>query len=115
MGKKAEKKAGFSVSLGFSERLLLRNILPQKGSIAVMRIVQDVIERIEVTSKEWKQVTPSEVEGGISWDLEKEPKPKSFDFEGFELEVVTRELRQLSDKEELTAAMITLYDKFVGE
>lgn len=120
MAKKAPEV--FAVQLGYNDRITLSGVLPQQGSIASMRIAQEIREKVAVTGKEWDAVKPEYLnrcehckrDGSMSWDASLE-RGRTFKFEGFEVALIVSRLKKLSEDEEITERHIYIYTKFVGE
>jgi hypothetical protein len=101
------------MKLSIKERLILQGLLPQQGSMLTMTIVQEVQDKIKITSDEISKLNMKETKQGITWDAEKEIE--------LELELndsikkVLKESAQKADKEEkVTTENLSLIQKLIA-
>jgi hypothetical protein len=101
------------VKLNVSERIRLLGILPEKGNILTLKIVQSLHADLSFSEKELKDWQITTAANMIKWS-EKKAKEKEVDTGDAAKGVIVEKLKALDEKSELTAADISLWDKFVG-
>ena len=101
--------------LGLQERLLILNILPQKGNIVNLRVTKDIVKNVGLSDKEiqeWEvKVLP---DGKVSWNLDK-VEAKEIIFGDTAKGIIKDELKKLNEKNELPMNYLELYEKFDKE
>lgn len=102
------------VSLTFGERLRLLQRLPEKGSLATMRILHELQIMLSPQDAELKrlEVKPRD-DGSLQWNGKKD-HPRPYGFEGWAVQLIVARLQALDKEEELTTLDLPLWDKFVG-
>jgi hypothetical protein len=102
-----------NLKMNVKDRLVLQSILPQQGSMLTMTIVQEVQDKIKITSDEISKLNMKETKQGITWDAEKKIE--------LELELndsikkVLKESAQKADKEEkVTTENLSLIQKLIA-
>lgn len=102
------------MKLTVGERIQLQQILPAKGNIVNLRILEDLRKKLSFTEKEIKEYKVKQVEGtnSITWN-NKGTVPKEIEIGDQAKEIIVKELKALSDKEQLTLQYISIYDKFI--
>lgn len=112
MGKKNEEsKAELSVKLTIGERLLLAQLLPEKGPIATVRLVRDLTEQLSLTADEYKE--HDIVQDGAQLKWSNATQTRTFTFSGFALELILSQLRKANEAGTLTAAHVPIWDKLI--
>lgn len=96
--------------LTIPERIILFNLLPEKGGFSTVKAVHELRIVLGLTEEEREAIGYEEIEGGSRWD-----SPLDVDIpisiEGFR---VSKEVLEALDKKaELTAEHLSLYEKFV--
>ena len=94
------------------ESLQLIQILPAAGNILTLRVIQDLKRKIEFSAKEQQEYGLKHNEAGSKIVWEKE-HVRDFDFEEKELEVISKSLKALDEKEALTMGHMSLWEKFI--
>jgi hypothetical protein len=101
------------MKLSILERLVLGNILPQKGNYTTMIAVKEIRDKIAITLEEIKKYEIVSDEQQTRWSKEGEHYEIDVEF-GKTLSVIIKEALQEKNKtNELTQEMISLYEKFV--
>ena len=94
------------------ERLLIQNLLPEKGSftnLKLMRVARESLSFDEAENKALKFVQDGEQ---LRWE-DNAVGDKEIKLGEVVTEMIKKELKALNDKEELKPAQFTLYEKFV--
>ena len=94
------------------ERLLIQNLLPEKGSftnLKLMRLARESLSFDEAENKALKFVQDGEQ---LRWE-DNAVGDKEIKLGEVVTEMIKKELKALNDKEELKPAQFTLYEKFV--
>ena len=128
------------VNLSVLERLMLGNILPKEGNFITLKVVKETQEKIGFTEEEHAILdfkNPGETYEVVGKDgklvLDKAGKPatstvpagqmrwkdklgeKEFDIGLKAVDVIAGEIRKMDEQKKLTAAHMSLYEKFVSE
>jgi hypothetical protein len=99
-------------SLDVKGRIMILNLLPQEGNIVTIRMFRDLAEKVGLTAEEHTEFqVRQDVPGQVQWN-EKGNEPKEFEFADAEVEIIKAELIKRNEKNQLTADMIPIYDKF---
>lgn len=99
-----------------AERLILLSILPRKGNITTLKIVQKLGQDLSFSEEEHKlcKFVQNKESGAISWDNDKETV-KNVPIGAVAKQIIADAFKRLNKKEELIPAHIPLYEKFVKE
>ena len=100
------------MKLSVLERLLIQNLLPEKGSftnLKLMRVARESLSFDEAENKALKFVQDGEQ---LRWE-DNAVGDKEIKLGEVVTEMIKKELKALNDKEELKPAQFTLYEKFV--
>ena len=100
------------MKLSVLERLLVQNLLPEKGSytnLKLMRVAREALSFDEAENKALKFVQDGEQ---LRWE-DNTVGDKEIKLGEVVTEMIKKELKALNDKEELKPAQFTLYEKFV--
>lgn len=109
--KKKNKKKDY-VKLNVQERFALLGVLPSQGDFVTLGIARSLGERIGFNAKDAKYYG-IQVEGnGYKWDPKKD-KPKEFEFQMKEEEIIRDVLEKLNKEKKLEARHFSIYEKFV--
>lgn len=101
------------MKLTILERLVLGNILPQRGNFTLMIAVKEIKDKVILTSEEIQKFNIIADDHGTRWSKEGESYEVDIEF-GNTLSVIINEaLQEKSKTNELTEEMISLYQKFV--
>jgi hypothetical protein len=101
------------MKLSVGERIRLLGILPEKGNILTLKIVQTLHSDLSFSEKELKDWEIVTTEDRIQWN--QKAKEKEVEIGDAAKEVIVTALKALDEKDELTVADIGPWDKFVGE
>ena len=100
------------MKLSVLERLLIQSLLPEKGSftnLKLMRVAREALSFDEDENKALKFVQDGEQ---LRWE-DNAVGDNEIKIGEVVTEMIKKELKALNDKEELTPAQFTLYEKFV--
>ncbi len=104
---------GGDMKLSILERLVLGNILPQKGNYTTLIAVKEIKDKIVLTLEEIEKYKIAADEQQTRWSKEGENYEIDVEF-GKTLSVIINEaLQKKNNGNELTQEMISLYEKFV--
>ena len=103
----------YALKLGIGERIQFGNILPVKGSLSELEMAEDILKRVTISKKMFKDHGISEVKdgpmkGNLSWD---DISEKSFKFIRAEVKLMQSTIKGLSDNGEVRANMLPLVRK----
>jgi hypothetical protein len=101
------------MKLSVGERVRLLGILPEKGNILTLKIVQSLHADLSFSEKELKDWEITATEDRIQWN--QKAKEKEIEVGDTAKEVVATTLKSLDEKDELAVPDIALWDKFVGD
>lgn len=101
------------MKLSIKDRLLLINLLPQKGNFVTMTIREDLFNKIKISQEEIEVTEMHSTDAGVTWNTDKEGEERLFEFSELEIEMVKNILKSLDEKKELTADTIDLYKLFI--
>ena len=105
------------MELTMAERLLLLNVLPEKGDITTIRVLHDLQQSLGPTSEEQEEFgffADEEKPGMIFWNTEL-PQEKEIEISKAASKLIKDRLLGVSEKGEVTVDLIPLFDKFVIE
>lgn len=102
------KKGKFTLS----DRINIVQILPQKDNFERLIIREEILDMVKITSAEIEkhQIQTSDA-GGVSW--KDNGASWDYDFNGTQANYLRDNLKNLSEKKELDAALINIYKIFV--
>jgi len=100
------------VKLNVLERVLLMNMLPQKGNLEMCRAINNTAKIIMITPEEEKEFELKKEGGLTSWnELGKEER--EFPIPPSSVKAIRDILYKLDEKEELSANAVSLCEKFL--
>ena len=100
------------VNLNILERVLLLNMIPQKGNLVTCRASQNTGKIITITPDEEKEFEIQKQGGMTTWnDAGKEEK--EFELPPSSVRMIRDRLNELDAKEELPANAVSLCEKFL--
>jgi hypothetical protein len=108
----AVESSGNTVNLSVAERLVLLPVLPEQGNLLTIRIVREMREDLSFTEEEMKSLAIRENKGQVVWNVDGEART-DFVFKAQAKKIVLDALKDKDEKGEVTATMISLFDKFV--
>lgn len=100
------------VKLNVLERVLIVNMLPQKGSLITCRASQNTAKILLITPEE-EQEFGLEREGGMTTWNDKGKQEQEFDLPPSTVKLIRDILNDLDAKEELPSNSISLCEKFL--
>ena len=100
------------MKLSLMDRLGVITSLPIRGSALQLKLARDITDKAAPTEKERKDYDIVDSDGKISWNDSGKESMVDIDFTGSETAFIQGILKDLDDKEKLTAGMLPLYDKF---
>lgn len=98
------------MKITFTDRVLLLNRLPQRGKFEDLILRADVVEKIKITQKELRSHNITTGDGNTTWS--NGDKESEIEFTEAEREYIGKTLKDISDKGELEANMLSLYKLF---
>lgn len=104
------------MKLNILERLLLVNVLPEKGNAVTLRIVSQLRERLSFTEQDIEKYGIT-VEGeAVRWDPEKGQEEVEIKIGAVAQRTIVDALTELDKNEDLEMQHLSLLDKFgIGE
>ena len=98
------------ISLTIQERLLIGNLLPDKGSILTLTVADDLSKKIRFTQEEIKECTLEydETLKTYSWNLN---KSVYFDITDQEKSLLQKQIEKLDKEESIPMALFALVKK----
>ena len=102
------------MKLNIMERLMLLNMLPQKGDIVTLRTVNEYMQKIGLNEEEIKlyEIVQQE-DGRIKWNSKYNDRTVDISFGDIITNIIANELKEVDKKKELTGNHMSLYEKFV--
>ena len=99
--------------LSVKERLLLLNVLPDKGDYTSIKIIRKLREDLSFSEKEHKEFNIKMEENGlVLWD-DKAEKPKDVPIGEKAIDIIKGSLRKVNAEQQITEDLIPVYEKFV--
>lgn len=109
MSKEVEKVK--PVSLTLKDRLILGHALPTKGDATSMIIVRDIAKKVEINQEEIEKYKIKSVGQQTTWNC---ADVFSYEFSAPEKELLKKTFEDLSNKKELSAELLDLYQAFTA-
>ena len=101
------------MELTAKERIMLRQLLPEKGDFVTFRMVKELHEVLSFSSEEVESLEMvQDTAGRITWKPDKDV-PREFSFDRKQQELIRGRLSQLDTDGEITEGTFSLYEKFV--
>ena len=101
------------MKLSVLERLLIQNLLPEKGSYTNLKLMRVARETLSFDEAEHKALNFNQDGEQLKW-ADGVVEDKEVLIGEIVTEMIKKELKALNDKEELKPEQFTLYEKFVG-
>lgn len=101
------------MKLTILERLVLGGILPQRNNYTTMVAINEIKDKIAITTKEIEKYEIISGDQQTTWSKEGESYQIDVDFGKTLSTVINEALQEKSKNKELTHEMISLYEKFV--
>ena len=102
------KKAVFTIA----ERISIVQVMPEKDNFEGLIIREEIINKVKITSDEIEAHNiETDKNGGISW--QDNGVTFNYDFNMPQINYLRENLRELSEKKELNAALLNIYKIFV--
>jgi len=99
--------------LTLSERLQVLEVLPREGNIIQLRLIHDLKMKLSPTAQEIKDFKMTMPEPGkVQFSAEANRLPSTMKFRPAELELIKKQLTDLSNQNKLSVDMIGIYDIF---
>lgn len=99
--------------LSLLDRLTLGTVLPTKGNFEYLLVRGDILEKIKVTTAETVELGITQAGESITWNKEASAKRWPYEFTESECSTIKTKLKEMSDKQELSAELMPLYKAFV--
>ena len=102
------------MKLTIMERLLLLNVLPERGNAVTLRIVRQLQERLSFSEQDIEKygIVWLEDQSGVRWDQDKGEEETEIKIGSTAHALILKSLQALDDSEELELQHLTLLDKF---
>jgi len=100
--------------LNVGERIILLQILTKEGNFATLRIVRDLASKIGLSADDWTEFGIVQEDGKVTWN-EKGKEEVSIDFKQKEIEIITKELKEMDKESKLEFRHFSVFEKFAGE
>ena len=101
------------MELSILDRLMIQSIIPSRGKIEDMIMRADILEKIKITQEEVEKFNIEENEKGVKWDKSGDEHKIEVEFTELEKMLLVSNLKKASDNQDLPAAAIGVYKKFV--
>lgn len=95
------------------ERLALLNNLPERGSLADLRILRDLASDLSFTEQEHAAIGFHENESGLEWDTE--PEPVDVEIGDRAQALIRDQFEQLSEAGALHQSLLPIAERFLEE
>lgn len=95
------------IKLNIKERILMGQLYPKAGDILTITIVKDLIEKVNLTPAEIKEIELKPVENGYQWDNTKDFN-KEIDLVPIEIGILKKQIDTLDAKKELPVEVLDL-------
>ena len=102
------------MKLNVSERLTLVGIVPQKGNFETMTTVQNLKDLLYLSEEEVKEFEVKQSPDNVSWN-EKATEKREIKISEMGMHLLTKVLKGLDEKEELTSAQYLIYKRIKEE
>ena len=103
------------MKLNVAERLIALGLLPNEGSYATLRIVNDLKGTLGLTEGEFKEYEVKVAKDNlVQWNA-KGSEPKDIEIGEVAQGIIADALKKLDKDEKLTGQHVSLYAKFVAE
>lgn len=99
------------MQLSVFDRVLLLNILPDKGDVTTLRIIRDLQTNLGFDEEETARIGIRNVDGGVQWDAAK-AELRDIPIGPRAHALIVQTLDELSKKKTLTLQQLDLYDRF---
>lgn len=102
------------MELSIMERVMLLNILPTKGNIVTLKLVQELRDALSFDEDdiEKAELTQDDETGRVTWETN---IVKTFDFGKKVTGIIVKTLEQLNLEEALTSQHMSLCEKFLED
>ena len=104
-----ENLTGTTLKMGVKDRLLVGQLLPQKGSLLEQRLIRDIMSKSELTQEEMRKVKMISAPGvggviGVTWSAEAEKRMgnHSIRFSEAEIGFIKDQIKKLDEKGDIT-------------
>jgi hypothetical protein len=97
------------IKLSTLERLSLSTILPEKDNIDRLLLRKGIIEKVEITPDEAKEIELKQVGSSLTWN--DKAKDKEVELLEVEMNYLNNCLDELSNKKEFPYSMLNIYQK----
>jgi len=104
-----------NVQLNLSERLMIIEILPREGNIISLRLVHDLKQKLSPSQeeiKEWEISVVKDKENQIQFSEKANQGRKKLSFFPAEIELIRKQLTDLSNQNKLPVDILGVYDIF---
>ena len=102
------------MKLNVLERIILLNLLPDKGSFTNLKLIRVAKEELSFSEEENKALSFQQKGEALKWN-DSGIKDKEFSFGEVIDKLIVNALKELDKNEELKNEHISLYEKFITE
>lgn len=95
-----------TMKLNIKERLMMLELLPEKGALLTMTNKRNIIKKVDFSSEEIETFEIKQTEKGITW--KNEEKPKDVDFNSEELKLLKDSVDELDKNNAITDYLFDL-------
>jgi hypothetical protein len=95
-----------TMKLNIKERLMMLELLPEKGALLTMTNKRNIIKKVDFSSEEIETFEIKQNEKGITW--KNEEKSKDVDFNSEELKLLKDSVDELDKNNSITDAIFDL-------
>lgn len=95
-----------TMKLNIKERLMMLELLPEKGALLTMTNKRNIIKKVDFSSEEIETFEIKQNEKGITW--KNEEKPKDVDFNSEELKLLKDSVDELDKNNAITDYLFDL-------
>jgi len=107
--------SGITKKLGVKERLLIGGLLPDRGSIADLRILRELENEISFSQDEHQQLNIKNSGGLMTWNDKGDTDKKAIQFCDRAVALISEKLKELDKQGQLHKDFIDIWTMFVTD
>jgi GTP-sensing pleiotropic transcriptional regulator CodY len=100
------------MKLDIRERILLMQLLPEKGSYILYRNMECLKKELSFSEEELESAGIKNVDGRVNWNPEKDPL-KDVEIGESMRDIIVNALKKLDEDGQIDSQNISLYEKFI--
>lgn len=102
------------MKLKLLDRAMLPTVLPKEGNLVTIRIVKDIVSKVDLTQKDFVSYDIKPLEsGGLTWDNKYNDVTFDIDFTELEVNEIKKALKVLDETNKLNTYLLGLVDIFL--